>query len=200
MMHPDTELGFVNETIGYGVFATKFIPKGTITWALDELDQTFNETYVNSLNKIQRQNLLKYCYRDNQGKYILCWDIAKFVNHSFNANCISTAYEFEIAIKDIYPGEQLTDDYGYLNVDEPFNCVQEPNSSRTKVMPDDILYFYQEWDEKVAEAMKYFNNVEQPLRSFIKSNFVNKVNAVALAEKPLDSIKTCYYDRKLVLV
>lgn len=200
MMHPDTELGFVNETIGYGVFATKFIPKGTITWALDELDQTFNESYVNSLNIIQRQNLLKYCYRDNQGKYILCWDVAKFVNHSFNANCISTAYEFEVAIRDIYPGEQLTDDYGYLNVDEPFSCVQEQNSSRTKVMPDDILYFYQEWDEKVAEAMKYFNNVEQPLRSFIKSKFVNKVNAVALAEKPLDSIRNCYYERKSVLV
>lgn len=198
-MHPDTELGFVNETIGYGVFATKFIPKGTITWALDELDQTFNETYVNSLNTVQRQNLLKYCYRDNQGKYVLCWDIAKFVNHSFNANCISTAYEFEVAIRDIYPGEQLTDDYGYLNVDEPFNCVQEQNSFRTKVMPDDILYFYQEWHEKVAEAMKYFNNVAQPLRSFIKSN-VNKVNAVALAEEPLDSIKTCYYERKAVLV
>lgn len=200
MMHPDTELGFVNETIGYGVFATKFIPKGTITWALDNLDQTFNESYVNSLNIIQRRNLLKYCYRDNRGDYILCWDIAKFVNHSFNANCLSTAYEFEVAIRDIYPGEQLTDDYGYLNVDEPFSCVPELNSSRTKVMPDDILYFYQEWDEKVAEAMKYFNHVEQPLRSLIKTNFVNKVNAVALAEKPLDSIRTCYYERKSVLV
>ena len=28
MIDSDTELGFVNETIGYGVFATKFIPKG----------------------------------------------------------------------------------------------------------------------------------------------------------------------------
>lgn len=200
MMHPDTEIGFVNETIGYGVFATKFIPKGTITWALDDLDQTFNESYVNSLNLIQRRTLLKYCYRDNRGNYILCWDLGKYVNHSFNANCITTAYEFEVAIRDIYPGEQLTDDYGYLNLDEPFSCVPEPNSYRTKVTPDDILYFYQEWDEKVAEAIKYFNKVEQPLRSFIQSNFVNKVNAAALGKESLDSIITCYYERKLVLV
>ena len=31
------------------------------------------------------------------------------VNHSFKSTCMSTAYDFEIAIRDIYPGEQLTD-------------------------------------------------------------------------------------------
>ncbi len=46
MMHPHSELRFINESIGYGVFATKFIPKGTITWILDELDQKFTESYV----------------------------------------------------------------------------------------------------------------------------------------------------------
>lgn len=32
MIHPDTELRFINPEIGYGVFATQFIPRGTITW------------------------------------------------------------------------------------------------------------------------------------------------------------------------
>lgn len=31
VIHPDTELRFVNPDIGYGVFATRFIPKGSIT-------------------------------------------------------------------------------------------------------------------------------------------------------------------------
>ena len=39
MIHPHTELRFINEQMGFGVFATQFIPKGTIIWALDELDQ-----------------------------------------------------------------------------------------------------------------------------------------------------------------
>lgn len=39
MIHPDTKLNFVSKSIGYGVFATKFISKGTITWVLDELDK-----------------------------------------------------------------------------------------------------------------------------------------------------------------
>ena len=38
MIHPDTELQFINDKIGYGVVATKLIPKGSITWALDKLD------------------------------------------------------------------------------------------------------------------------------------------------------------------
>lgn len=39
MIHPDSELLFVSPQIGLGVFATRFIPKGTITWVFDPLDQ-----------------------------------------------------------------------------------------------------------------------------------------------------------------
>lgn len=193
-MHPDTELGFVSKSIGCGVFATKFIPKGTITWILDDLEQKFDEAYLFSLKPVQKKTFLKYTYRNHQGKYILSWDIAKFVNHSFNSNCMGTAYEFEIAIRDIYPGEELTDDYGYLNLDEPFDCIPEPGSSRIKVMPDDILHFYQDWDQKASEAMKYFNSVDQPLESLINKEFIEKVNEVASGKKPIDSILACYYD------
>ena len=31
MIHPDTELRFINNVVGYGVVAKKLIPKGTIT-------------------------------------------------------------------------------------------------------------------------------------------------------------------------
>lgn len=200
MIHPDTELRFVNELIGCGVFATKFIPKGTITWILDELDRKLDEAYILSLDQMRRTCVLKYSYRDGQGKYTLCWDIARYINHSFNANCISTAYDFEIAVRDIYPGEELTDDYACLNLDEAFECLPEPGIAKTKVMPDDFLLLYPEWDRKAAEAMKYFNLVEQPLKSFIATKFLNKVNAVADGKELLDSVLNCYYDRQQKLV
>ena len=66
MMHPDTELRFINDSIGYGVFATKLIPKGSITWILDDLDQMFNESHLASLDTVQRDHLIKYSYRDEQ--------------------------------------------------------------------------------------------------------------------------------------
>lgn len=202
MIHPHTELRYINRWLGYGVFATKFIPKGTITWVLDDLDQRFDRDYISSLNFTLREKLIKYCYRDRHGTYILCWDIAKFVNHSFNSSCVGTAYKFEVAARDIYPGEELTDDYGYLNLDKPFYCFSELGSNRTKVMPDDLLYYYPEWDRKAVEAMKYFQDVEQPLKNWIDPKLVDKVNAVSQGKEKMDSILNVYYDRsgKLKLV
>jgi len=133
MIHPHTQLQFINPQIGYGVVATSFIPKGTITWIFDPLDQVFTPGEIKKLAPVFQDKLNTYTYRDHEGNFILCWDHSRFVNHSFHSNCISTAYNFELAVRDIQPGEELTDDYGYLNVTEPFICLPEPGTSRTMV-------------------------------------------------------------------
>src|ERR1700744_1278297 len=161
MIHPDTELRFISPQKGYGVVATKFIPKGTITWIMDPLDQVFSLEHIRKLPPFFREILSTYTYRDQKGDFILCWDNARFVNHSFHSSCITTAYNFELAVRDIQPGEELTDDYGYLNVTEPFDCLPEPGTTRTQVMPDDLLHFYPEWDAALKNAFTNFNNVPQ---------------------------------------
>lgn len=193
MVHPHTELRFVNATIGYGVFATKFIPKGTITWVLDKLDRIFTPKDILSMDNVYQEILDKYCYRDKNGNFVFCWDIARYVNHSFNSNCISTAYEFEIAVRDILPGEELTDDYGYLNVLEPFECIPEPGSNRKKVMPDDLLHFHLSWDAQLLNAFKTFNSIEQPLKSLLNEETRLKAEAIARGEQQMDSILNCYF-------
>ncbi len=171
MIHPDTELRFISPEIGYGVVATKLIPKGTITWIFDPLDQVFTPDEIKKLDPIFQEKLNIYSYRNGQGNFILCWDNSRFVNHSFHSSCISTAYNFELAVRDIHPGEELTDDYGYLNVTEPFKCLPEPGATRTMVMPDDLLHFHAEWDAKLIEAFKNFNNVDQPFLHLIDPKF-----------------------------
>lgn len=198
MIYPHTELRYINDQIGYGVFATKFIPKGTITWALDDFDQIIDSKFVESVEKSRRDILQKYSYRNQEGKYVLCWDLGRYVNHSFHANCIGTAYEFEIAIRDIYPGEQLTDDYGSLNIDEPFKCLPEEGSDRKWVFPDDLLHYYKEWDSKVIDALKYFNDVEQPLLHLIRPEFMKKVKMAIEQGFLPNSIKEIYYDRQKI--
>ncbi len=193
MIHPDTELRFINSKIGFGVVATKLIPKGTITWVLDKLDQVFDEKEIQTMGAEYQQILDTYCYRDNQGKFILCWDHARFVNHSFHSSCITTAYDFEIAVRDIQPGEQLTDDYGYLNISEPFECEPEEGSSRTQVMPDDLLNFHNEWDAKLLEAFKKFNLVDQPLKKFLDPDLKVKTTLIGDGKMEMDSILNCYY-------
>jgi uncharacterized protein len=193
MIHPDTELRFINDKIGHGVVATKFIPKGTITWALDKLDRTFSKDQVHQMDQLYQDILDKYTYRNPEGKYVLCWDNARFVNHSANSNCITTAYDFEIAIRDIQPGEELTDDYGYLNVEEPFEVVPEPGSNRNVVYPDDLLNYYPIWDEKLLNAFPQLLHVNQPLLHLLAAATREKALAVAKGESKMDSILHCYY-------
>jgi len=194
MIHPNTELKFINDTIGYGVVATQFIPKGTITWVMDKLDRVFPQKELPNYDNAYQEILNKYCFRDNKGNYVLCWDHARFVNHSFRPNCISTAYDFELAVRDIYPGEELTDDYGFLNVQEPFDAIPEHGVSRKKVMPDDLVHYHKEWDDQLLESFNFLNRVEQPLKIFVNPEFVGKIEEIAKGTKEMDSILLNYYD------
>lgn len=116
------------------------------------------------------------------------------MNHSFNPNCVDTAYNFQMAAKDIRPGEQLTCDYGTLGDDEEFECIPEVGTSRTKVTANDYLTYYEQWDETARETFKYFNAVEQPLKYLIDKQYVDKVNAVANGEASMDSILTLFIE------
>lgn len=195
MIHPHTELRFINDQIGYGVVATRLIPKGTITWALDKLDRIFTPEQVTQLDPLYQEVLDKYTYRNPEGNFILCWDNARFVNHSSNSNCITTAYEFEVAIRDIQPGEELTDDYGYLNLDEPFEVLPEAGTDRTIIYPDDLLRYYHVWDEKLLSAFPLLFQVEQPLLNILSQDVREKAKRVANEQEKFDSILHCYYPR-----
>lgn len=193
MIHPDTEIVFISKEIGYGVVATKLIPKGSITWVLDQLDREFTPAQVEAFDPVLRDILYTYTFRNNVGNFVLCWDHGRYVNHSFRSNCMSTAYDFEIAIRDIHPGEQLTDDYGYLNVTEPF-IAQDEGTDRKAVYPDDLKTYGAEWDAILIENFKHILDVEQKLKHLLKPAMWQKVQAIAKGNEPMDSITTCHYE------
>ena len=163
MLHPDTELRFVSDTIGYGVFATRRIPRGTITWARDPLDQTFTTAQIAALPAIPRQVLGKYGFVDPAGDVVLCWDHGRFVNHSCAATCLSPGHQFELAVRDIEAGEELTDDYATLNLELGFPCACGSPACRRQVTPEDCLTLAERWDQEVAAAYPSLGAVEQPL-------------------------------------
>lgn len=192
MIIPWTELRFINNEIGYGVVATRFIPKGTITWAIDQFDREFTPLQAEEMDEIHREILSKYCFRNNKGNHILCWDNGRFVNHSFHSNCMTTPYDFEIAVRDIQPGEELTDDYGYLNINEPFRGIDE-KTRRKVVYPDDLLRYHKTWDNQLMKAIKNLNRVEQPLKGLLSGDIWQKSVAIAQGKEKMDSILNCYY-------
>lgn len=192
MIHPKTELKLISEEIGYGVVAKKFIPAGTITWVLDDLDRTFTPAQFKKMNPLYQNILDTYCYRNNKGNLVLCWDYGRYVNHSFKSNCLSTAYDFEIAIRDIHPGEELTDDYGYLNVSEPFKGIDE-GTERKMVYPNDLLQFHKTWDQQLQQNFSKIIKLEQPLKPLISSKLWFKIEAISNGKKSMDSILKLHF-------
>lgn len=195
MIHPHTELKFINNEVGYGVVAKQFIPAGTITWVLDKLDREFSPLEFQQMEPIYQEILDTYTFRNNNGNLILCWDNGRYVNHSFNSNCLTTAYDFEIAIRDIQPGEQLTDDYGYLNISAPFRGINE-GTKRKIVYPNDLTKYYKTWDNKIKKVFPKITKVDQPLRQVLSEETWSKIDNIINGKEPLESIIANYFDEE----
>ena len=168
MIHPDTEIRLVSPEVGYGVFATKKIPMGTIVYVKDDLEIMISQEdyykYSDSLKKV----IDRYSYIDPEGYRIISWDFAKYTNHCCDPNTISTGYGFEIAIKDIEPGEQITDEYGIFNLDKEIHLVCDKQNCRKVVCNEDFDKYYKEWDQKIIPALEKVPLVHQPLYEFIE--------------------------------
>ena len=166
MMHPHTKVQFISDEVGHGVVATAFIPKGTITWVQDPLDRVFSPAEVRSLPEASQRHLEYFAFRNAAGSMVLCWDHARYVNHSFRSNCLSTVYDFEVAVRDIQPGEQLTDDYGYLNLHAPWKPMDE-GTRRKWVRPDDSVRYARVWDRQLQSALRRTPRLDQPLGEWV---------------------------------
>ena len=167
MIHPNTRLQFINATIGYGVFATADIPEGTIVYVKDSLELVITpEDYVNHGPEM-RDVVDKYSYIDENGDRIVSWDFAKYVNHCCNCNTISTGYGFEMAIRPIKAGEQITDEYGIFNLDVEMELVCNQPGCRKRIGPGDFDRHYEEWDRKIRQSMPRLFDVDQPLLAFL---------------------------------
>jgi hypothetical protein len=163
MIHPDTAIRFVSEQIGLGVFASADIPKGTIIYVRDPLESQLTPDVFNALDGVQRAVIEKYSYVDAQGNLIVSWDHAKYMNHSCESNTIGTAYGFEIALRDIRAGEELTTEYGVLNIQLEYEIGCGCRECRGALRMEDIDRHHRTWDGWIVSALMETRRVAQPL-------------------------------------
>lgn len=163
MIHPDLELRYINDEIGYGVFAKKFIPEGTITYIKDSLEIEISPEAYSTHPLVMQQAIEKYSYIDERGYRIVSWDIAKYVNHCCQSNTISTGYGFEFALRDIQAGEQITDEYGIFNLQYEMEVFCGNLNCRKVIKPDDFERYYKQWDEVILKSLPRLHQVSQPL-------------------------------------
>lgn len=162
MIHAACELLPVSDHVGLGVFATEFIPRGTILWTLDPLDQVITPNEIAGMIPAQQALVDKYSYIDADGMHVLCWDLGRYMNHSCRPAARGMG-EMEVAVRDIKPGDELTCEYGMLNLAGPFECACGSPGCRGTVKPDDFLACWQEWDREFVASSQWIPTVAQPL-------------------------------------
>lgn len=102
---------------GIGVFALAPIAKGTPVWRFAKgLDMEFSPEILPTLPAHVQEFFSHYGYRDrNLKRIVLCFDDARFVNHSGAPNVATDytqdPYGLDVALRDISAGEELTMDY-----------------------------------------------------------------------------------------
>jgi uncharacterized protein len=123
MLQVKTRLG-PSAIHGLGIIADQFIEKGTIIWRFTPgIDTRFTPEQVSRLPPFARDYLVLYSFPSKQpGLRTLCADNGRYFNHSNAPSALSAHEDGEEevvtrAIRDIVPGEEITDDYGSFTPD-----------------------------------------------------------------------------------
>ncbi len=180
MIIPWVQIVWISDVKGYGLVATRSIPKGTVTFVQDGLDIVISEDAYDKIDPGLLEHIEKYSYEDYLGNRIVSWDLAKYMNHDDNANTLTTGYGFEVAVRDIEAGEELTDDYRIFSTHHDTNFIHENRKIEDlKPWPDSLLF---DWDSRIKESLLRLSMTEQPLLSFIPPDTWNELRR--LPRKP----------------
>lgn len=189
MIHPHTVIRTVSPEIGVGIFATSFIPKGTIVVIRDQFDTCLTQEEFWLLEEPMRSFMETYLYHDKCGNLILSWDHARYMNHSCSSNSMMTDYGLEIAVKDIAQGEEVTTEYGLLNIQEPYGLYCNCDCCRKELRHDDIDIHGDEWDKLIQESLHNISSVKQPLLPLMREFERVRLERLLKGETKYSSIK-----------
>ena len=175
MFHPASRLKNKSSRIGLGVYATEFIPIGTITYIRDPLELVINDADFGALPSLLQGPVERYAYVDEKGGRVLSWDLGKYVNHCCFPNTMTSAFGFELAIRDIHPGEEITDEYGLFNLESPMSLTCSKPGCRGVVTAADLDTHLTVWDKEVKAALLSIRLVDQPLWPLVDSALEQRI-------------------------
>ncbi len=189
MLHPDTELASYGPVLGFGLRATRAIPRGTLVWVQCALDQVIDPAEVDALPAAYRPLIDRYAYHDSAGRWVLCWDHARYFNHHCEPNTRGLGTWGQIAVRDIEPGDPVTCDYGELSLERDLQCACGSARCRGIVRASDVLTWTSDWDRETVDAVRVALGLEQPLLAFLTGAAHEQALAVLRHEQPPPSIR-----------
>ena len=111
---------------------------------------------------------------------------------------MSTGYGFEIALRDIQAGEQITDEYGIFNLVEGMSLLCSEPGCRGCIRPEDFDDYYSQWDDPILATLPYFNTVEQPLYPLVDAPTQASLERFLGGQAPYRSVYALRYRGSVV--
>jgi hypothetical protein len=152
---------------GKGLFAKDFIPKGTIVHFECSKCKTRTDEETNRLPENELEWVLDHEYRGPDGLLSdVCNKNILYMNHSCNSNILFHEDGFDVAVRDIKKGEEVTYDYRFFFGESDMECdCGEPNCAKVieyiHPVPVELKKF---WQRKLKRVMRLVNQVKQPLK------------------------------------
>jgi uncharacterized protein len=167
MIHPLARLLPAAEHIGDGMFATGPIPRGTIVWTQDCLDQVFSPEAFDALPPALHEAVDRYAHLDAERNRILCWDEGRYINHDCNPSLRGVGPWFQVARRDLVAGDQLTCDYAECNVHPALHCSCDTSLCRGKIHASDLVELGPGWDAEARDLAAVAATLDQPLWPYL---------------------------------
>ncbi len=152
---------------GRGLFAKRFIPRGTIVFFECPKCRVIPKTKFRRLSPKQRERLLFHAYTLKDGSVVMPCGLSPYMNHSCDANILDTGRGFDIVVRDIPKGREATYDYRtFYDEDWGFQCrCGAENCCGTFACRHPLPRgLRRDWDAKLKPALAQAPKVPQPLR------------------------------------
>lgn len=104
-------------------------------------------------------------------------------------------YGFEIAIHDIDAGEEITDEYGLLNLQEPMVVNCGCSDCRGVVDPADAERYAPKWDAAIIAALARVRQVPQPLWHLLDRHASRALQGFLYGKLPYRSVGVLRWER-----
>jgi SET domain-containing protein len=100
---------------GLGLFLDEPVSKGQIVWKFNGSVDRILPRSLKPYSFAFKEFVAKYSYLDHYGRFILCGDLAIFMNHSETPTLVG--YSTDYAARDLAVGDEMTCDYRDFDMD-----------------------------------------------------------------------------------
>lgn len=158
-------------THNVGLFATRPIPAGTAIWLPCPKCSRWSKEETAELPQERFAALDKYGHLLADGSLLLPCLGAYLMNHSCEANVLDLGLDFGLAVRDIFPGEEVTCDYSTFVEDEGWsmacNCRTASCRREVTTAQGTEQRLRDHWLARVDPALPAVRSVEQPLHDVL---------------------------------